>query len=180
MALWSNTDAAASAPQYTVDVTTGNTGVQAYNVEPIGTWGVDSNEAQATNVNGHAGWVLRTVGSGGRAGRVTEETLVAMGSISTDSEDVVYPDYTIYITSQPSNVALAAGNNATFTVVATSTPSTTLAYQWSGPTGAITGATNATLTITNAQSANNGGYYVTITATGADTVVSANATLTVS
>jgi len=35
----------------------------------------------------HAGWVLRTEGSGGRAGRVTYETLVAMGSISTDNND---------------------------------------------------------------------------------------------
>lgn len=35
----------------------------------------------------HAGWVLRTEGSGGRAGRVTYETLVAMGSISSDGSD---------------------------------------------------------------------------------------------
>ena len=35
----------------------------------------------------HAGWVLRTVGTGGRAGRVNYETLVAMGSISTDASD---------------------------------------------------------------------------------------------
>jgi hypothetical protein len=35
----------------------------------------------------HAGWVLRTVGSGGRAGRVNCETLVAMGSIGTDGSD---------------------------------------------------------------------------------------------
>ena len=41
----------------------------------------------------HAGWVLRTVGTGGRAGRVQYETLVAMGSISTDgSDDSILPD----------------------------------------------------------------------------------------
>lgn len=41
----------------------------------------------------HAGWVVRKVGSGGRAGRVQYETLVAMGSISTDaSDDTVLPD----------------------------------------------------------------------------------------
>lgn len=40
----------------------------------------------------HAGWVVRKVGSGGRAGRVQYETLVAMGSITGDSEDVVLPD----------------------------------------------------------------------------------------
>ena len=40
----------------------------------------------------HAGWVVRTVGTGGRAGRIQYETLVAMGSISTDSEDTILPD----------------------------------------------------------------------------------------
>jgi len=41
----------------------------------------------------HAGWVTRTVGSGGRAGRVQYETLVAMGSITSDgSDDAVLPD----------------------------------------------------------------------------------------
>ena len=41
---------------------------------------------------GHAGWVLRTVGTGGRAGRVQEETLVAMGSMSGDAEDTIMKD----------------------------------------------------------------------------------------
>lgn len=42
----------------------------------------------------HSGWVIRTVGSGGRAGRVQFETLVAMGSMSntTDAEDTVFKD----------------------------------------------------------------------------------------
>ena len=41
----------------------------------------------------HAGWVIRTEGTGGRAGRVQYETLVAMGSMSTDgSDDNVLPD----------------------------------------------------------------------------------------
>lgn len=35
----------------------------------------------------HAGWVVRKEGSGGRAGRVQYETLVAMGSITGDAED---------------------------------------------------------------------------------------------
>ena len=41
----------------------------------------------------HAGWVLRTEGSGGRAGRVQFETLVAMGSLSSDatSDNPVLP-----------------------------------------------------------------------------------------
>lgn len=40
----------------------------------------------------HAGWVLRTVGTGGRAGRVQYETLVAMGSMTSDSDDTVFKD----------------------------------------------------------------------------------------
>lgn len=40
----------------------------------------------------HAGWVKRTVGTGGRAGRVHYETLVAMGSIDGDAEDTVAKD----------------------------------------------------------------------------------------
>jgi hypothetical protein len=41
----------------------------------------------------HPGWVRRTVGTGGRAGRIQYETLVAMGSISGDaSDDAVLPD----------------------------------------------------------------------------------------
>jgi hypothetical protein len=179
MALWNNTDEAASAPQYTVDVVTGNTGVQAYNIEPVGTWGVDAAEAQATNVNGHAGWVLRTVGSGGRSDRVNEETLVAMGSMTGDgSDDTPYPDARITITTQPSNVTANANSNVTFTVVATSTPTTTLAYQWTGPQGDV-GTDSVTLTINNVEVANAGGYNVTVSASGAASVTSANATLTV-
>lgn len=41
----------------------------------------------------HAGWVLRTEGTGGRAGRVQHEVLVAMGSLSGDaSDDTILPD----------------------------------------------------------------------------------------
>jgi hypothetical protein len=42
----------------------------------------------------HSGWVIRTVGTGGRAGRVQHETLVAMGSMNntTDAEDTVFKD----------------------------------------------------------------------------------------
>lgn len=41
----------------------------------------------------HAGWVVRTVGTGNRAGRVQYETLVAMGSMTSDaSDDTRIPD----------------------------------------------------------------------------------------
>ena len=41
----------------------------------------------------HSGWVRKTVGTGGRAGRVQYETLVAMGSLSGDqADDIQFPD----------------------------------------------------------------------------------------
>jgi hypothetical protein len=41
----------------------------------------------------HAGWIKRTVGTGGRAGRIQTEVLVAMGSITGDqADDIQYPD----------------------------------------------------------------------------------------
>jgi hypothetical protein len=41
----------------------------------------------------HAGWVKKTVGTGGRAGRIQYETLVAIGSITTDAvDDLTFPD----------------------------------------------------------------------------------------
>lgn len=79
-------------------------GVNAYiNISSVGT-GAQANHSltgETATVAGvlsgfhgsaHAGWVRRTVGTGGRAGRVTEETLVAMGTIAGDAEDNVFPD----------------------------------------------------------------------------------------
>lgn len=43
-------------------------------------------------VKADAGWVLQKIGTGGRAGRVSYETLVAMSSISGDAEDIAFPD----------------------------------------------------------------------------------------
>jgi hypothetical protein len=41
----------------------------------------------------HSGWVRRTVGTGGRAGRIQYETLVAMGSMTGDqSDDIEFRD----------------------------------------------------------------------------------------
>jgi len=40
----------------------------------------------------HVGWVKKTIGTGGRAGRVSYETLVAASSITGDSEDLATPD----------------------------------------------------------------------------------------
>lgn len=61
-------------------VTIGGTG----GVGATATATLQSTEAASVT---HAGWVVRTEGSGGRAGRVQYETLVAMSSITNDAED---------------------------------------------------------------------------------------------
>lgn len=56
-------------------------------------YGVDTTETGVTAGVTHAGWVKRTTGSGGRAGRVHHETLVAASSMTGDaSDDTQYPD----------------------------------------------------------------------------------------
>jgi len=81
MALWTMTDDAAGKPKYL------STADKAL------TYGVDTTETGVTAGVTHAGWVRRTVGTGGRAGRVFHETLVAASSMTGDaSDDTQYPD----------------------------------------------------------------------------------------
>ena len=99
MSLWSNTDANTSAPKFAVasglGVSANSVTLYANNTSgafktglTIGVFGVDANEIGLANNKtshpAHAGWVLRTVGTGGRAGRIQSETLVAMGSMTGD------------------------------------------------------------------------------------------------
>jgi hypothetical protein len=65
------------------------------------------------------------------------------------------------ITQQPTNVVTSPGATAIFSVTATG--SVPLSYQWWFNTSRLTGATNTTLTITNVQSTNVGGYFVVVT-----------------
>ena len=95
MSSWSNTDEAASAPLWAVeairkeksnanrtdlfnDASADNfiTGVT------IGLFNFKDSETQSGKV-AHVGWNLKTTGSGGRAGRIQFETLVAL----TNSQD---------------------------------------------------------------------------------------------
>ncbi len=64
------------------------------------------------------------------------------------------------ITTQPASVTTTAGQSTSFTVAATGSP--TPIYQWSRNGSALAGATNATLTIANAQLADTGVYTVAL------------------
>lgn len=157
MPSWGNNDNAANAPYWAVNSTIvnatntkinasaptaanvallyQNTSPDVYTTgETIGLFAVDAFESDVNDEVAHSGWVLRTVGSGGRAGRVQQEVLIATGII-TDNTSPIYPDATITITSQPSqNTAnLTSANGATFRVVASITEGNTaapLTYQW--------------------------------------------------
>lgn len=213
MAQWGNTDDAANsvlwaatsvklAPNTTNQTALfGNTTADAFITgETIGQYGVDPSEVTASRAGAkprpaHAGWVLRTEGSGGRAGRVQQEVLVAMSTITGDAaDDVVLPDYTLRFTTQPASATGDISNNdvVLFTSLAASTPAgATIAYQWEANTGsgfanlsnggAYAGVTTAQLSVTanTVGLANGTQYRVVARATGAANVTSSVATITV-
>ncbi len=80
------------------------------------------------------------------------------------------------ITTQPMNVTVASGMNATFTVVASGVGP--FAYQWRFNGTNLAGATNATLIVSPANAANQGVYTVLIS-NGTGAVVSSGALLTI-
>jgi hypothetical protein len=108
----------------------------------VGVFMVDQNEQDVQETLGtppaHKGWNLKTTGSGGRAGRVSWETLVALSTVASDnsSDDAVLPDAIITITSQPTTaqtVSFSSGDTVTFGVAAAITSGATgapLSYQW--------------------------------------------------
>lgn len=98
MPLWGNVDTV-SGNQKPVFA---NTGPSTANTNPAkimygNVWGVSVTEKSNTSGDGpkttHAGWVSQKIGTGGRAGRIQYETLVAMGSISSDNsaDDTYFP-----------------------------------------------------------------------------------------
>jgi hypothetical protein len=93
----------------------------------------------------------------------------AAGCTSTTTVTVTVNPATA-ITTQPSAVAVCSGANATFTVVATGSG---LTYQWRKGSVNITGATNASYTITGATAADAANYDVVVTGTCGNTTSNA-------
>jgi hypothetical protein len=184
MALWTNVDNEAGKPKYLSDTLRNDQTTSDLD----STVGVDAAEKANVPSAQHAGWVQTTEGSGGRAGRVFSETLVAMGSMTGDN-DAIAPEITI--SGQPSNTSVVAPATGTFSVTATKTGSGTLTYQWqiqqegAGAWADISGATSNTYT-TGATAIGDGAgatdgdkYRVIVSLTGAESVTSSAATLTV-
>lgn len=204
MSQWKNVDNANSAPVTAVaafkkpantanrDAFFGNTTANAIKTGlKVGIFGADTAEVSAESAITHAGWVVRKEGTGGRAGRVQYETLVAMGSMSGDAEDAALPDIKIFFKTQPESKSIVGANATSFAVTTDSTPpAAAVTYQWQANTGAgftnltnagvYTGATTGTLAISAGTGLNGVQYRVVASSTGANTITSKAAVLTVS
>ena len=153
MSSWGNQDGAYDAPlwaagsvnkaptQDNANTLYENTTANAYfKGATVGLYAVDANEAIVQSAQGndtvHTGWVLRTEGTGGRAGRVQQEVLVALAEVVTDNtaDDSKYPNAIITI-SQPnalSTVNALTANTIVLSVAGTTVvpAAATLTYQW--------------------------------------------------
>lgn len=159
--------------------------------QTIGVFAADADEVNANPSIASQGWVLKTAGSGGRAGRVHYETLVA-AQITTQYVNSSLISYSITIDTQPANKTKNVGDWTTFSVVAHETPAASpsiLTYQWMANTGAgfanltanslYANVTTKDLFIANAQPAMNGFQYKVVVKAGAVSVNSSVAVLTV-
>ena len=190
-----------------------NTTANAYVTgQTVGLFSVSPHEVQVAEVNpneakvSHVGWVLKTTGQGGRAGRVQTEVLVALSETlgPADGDGEIWANTYITLTNPTSGTVTSNTSNAnsiTFSTTATQTGNTYggVLYQWqynnaSGSVGwtnvansspantSYTGGTSATLSVYPKTTTANG-YVFRVVATAAQdasvTATSANATITI-
>jgi hypothetical protein len=194
MALWGKTDATPSIPKY-LNAT-----------DAAKAFFIDKDEAVqpeniAKGLDSAGWWLYTTYTDSASVVRHKAELLVAMSSASDDvsaanagdrADDAVAVDRTITIGTQPADTdILGAGTDATFAVVASVDPATTITYQWevSVDTGAnwtvIAGATAATLVVAgttpgpaDAEYVDLNQFRVVVSSDGATDVTSSAAILT--
>ena len=110
----------------------------------------------------------------------TYDVVVSNSAGSTTSDnavlDVAGTAAVPAITAQPASVSVLLGKSASLSVTASGTAP--LAYQWRKGGANITGATSATYTVGSAQTSDTGTYSVAVS-NSAGSVISGNATLTV-
>lgn len=189
--IWAPTSVKVAPTRAAANLLYGNTTADAYVTgATIGMYGASGAEITANGGGiAHSGWVLRTEGSGGRAGRVSYEVLVAGGISGDASDDAILPDYRIDVVTQPSGdtANTSAGEDATFTIVAVTAPTGgTIGYQWTYANGDsiqaganVGNTTQATLTVNSAVETANVDFKVEMSVTGGANVTSSNATLTI-
>lgn len=171
----------------------------SYGTEDSFVYGVDQFEVTAAASTPyavtHGGWVGVTtyVDMHGNL-RVKNEVLVAGGIVTTSDapDDAVFLDRLITILTNPSSTGVGTTATATFNVLASVVPSTTLSYQWQYSSTGIaytnlsndatySGTTTAGLGVTNTDASLDGYYYrVVVSADAASSVTSSAAVMTVS
>lgn len=168
MPLWKKADQANSTPRSVstlnkirVKGAVGNTNRNAAfgNTSP-NIWGafvINTNEASANPQFAHAGIIARRVGTGGRAGRVQTETLVAASGFGTaenaNNSAIIHNASLKFASGLLVDKTVANGSSTTFTVNPTVRPTgAAVAFQWqiSVGNGAFTNlAANAVYTNVN-------------------------------
>jgi hypothetical protein len=171
----------------------------------VGLFLVDPYEAEVAELGSshppHAGWVLRTTGQGGRAGRVTHEVLVALANATGDADGQLYANVAISLSmsgNQTINSNTSFANTATFTVTPTLTGNTNavLSYNWqyNNSTGSygwanipanttaihFNGATSATLYAMPGTTANNTNVFRVVVTDSVDGVSATSSNVSIS
>jgi len=175
-------------PKYALGVGETNRGT----VNPSLVYGVDEFEVGTASTTTfavtHSGWVAvgsTYIDTEGNL-RCKSEVLVAGSIVPPDaSDDTLFPDPTITITSQPASVGVGTTETATFSVTATVYPDyAPLSYQWQEDDGGgfanISGATGTSVSITNTDASKDGYEYKVIITSGDTTATSGIATMSVS
>jgi len=116
--------------------------------------------------------------SSGNAGSYTVKVTNSAGNITSAAATLTVNALVIApaITAQPTNSTVTAGQNSSFSVIASGTAP--LSYQWYKDGSALSGATSASLSLSAVTSANAGSYSVKVT-NSAGNITSAAVTLTV-
>jgi alpha-tubulin suppressor-like RCC1 family protein len=139
---------------------------------------VDGNEQ--TRISGTVNWRQQTYyltpGTHNLIWAYMKNATINIGSDAALLDQVSYvPGATAaFVAVNPSDQTIALGSNGTFTVLAAGTPPIT--YQWNFNNQMIPNATNTTLTLSNVQLTNVGGYLVAVS-NGYGGSVSSNANL---
>jgi hypothetical protein len=195
MSSWGNYDSAANAPYWAVSTVStgvneaaaaptaanvallyGNTTSDVYVTNAtVGLFMADRFEVKANTGIAGQGWQLRKEGSGGRAGRVQWETLVALSNAGLDesatTDDAILVDAIVTFTDSPAETSIytGEGNVATFTVSTTVVPTTaTLTYEWQYSTDGDTYAAAANGETSNTVYVGEDGATLSVYATDVD------------
>lgn len=206
MPLWRAQDQANNSPKFApmllqkavttanINLAFSNTTSNIFGRFTAGVFGIDTNQQRAARAAvgvprpQHAGWNLRKVGTGGRAGRVTYETLVAGKSIGKPGfENTTHKQMALVINQQPRNNT--AANNTPISIYMTAQtvpPGGVITYNWQRDQGngtwvAVTdggiysGSNTNNLQIANNFTANLQAYRVILQNVNTNNVTSTNA-----